>query len=187
MCQIFENYAATVMICEEPHTLNLFDTAGQTDFDKLRPLSYPKTDVFIVCFSVISPTTFQNVKETWVPEIAHFCPGTPFILVGTQTDLRDDVEVVEALAAAQQKAVSSSEGARLGREVRAVKYLECSALTQKGLKTVFDEVSPGCLSPSHLSPLTSPLSPLFIQAIMAVLEKSRRPSDSNPFHCCKVL
>ena len=77
----------------------------------------------------------------------------PFILVGTQTDLRDDVEVVEALAAAQQKAVTSSEGARLGREVRAVKYLECSALTQKGLKTVFDEVSPGCLSP---------LSPLFI-------------------------
>ena len=140
------------MICEEPHTLNLFDTAGQTDFDKLRPLSYPKTDVFIVCFSVISPTTFQNVKETWVPEIQHFCPETPFILVGTQTDLRDDVEVVEALAAGQQKAVTSSEGARLGREVRAVKYLECSALTQKGLKTVFDEVSSD-LWLSHLSPL----------------------------------
>ena len=167
------------MICQEPHTLNLFDTAGQTDFDKLRPLSYPNTDIFIVCFSVICPASLHNVRETWVPEIKHFCPGTPFILVGTQTDLRDDTEVLEALAADQKKAVTSSEGTRLGRELRAVKYLECSALTQKGLKTVFDEVS----SVSHLSPLTT----LYTQAIMAVVQKTSRPSDNNPFHCCKVL
>ena len=141
------------MICQEPYTLNLFDTAGQTDIDKLRPLSYPNTDIFIVCFSVISPASLKNVKETWVPEINHFCPGTPFILVGTQTDLREDTEVVEALAADQRKAVTGSEGARLARELRAVKYLECSALTQKGLKTVFDEVSScqSLLAFSHLA------------------------------------
>ena len=167
------------MICQEPHTLNLFDTAGQTDFDKLRPLSYPNTDIFIVCFGVISPASLHNVKETWVPEIHHFCPKTPFILVGTQTDLRDDTEVLEALAADQQRAVTSSEGARLGRQLRAAKYLECSALTQKGLKTVFDEVSSG--------QSRSALSSLYIQAIMAVLEKTKRPSDNNSFPCCKVL
>ena len=51
------------MIGGEPYTLGLFDTAGQEDYDRLRPLSYPQTDVFLVCFSVISPSSFENVKE----------------------------------------------------------------------------------------------------------------------------
>jgi len=77
------------MIGGEPYTLGLFDTAGQEDYDRLRPLSYPQTDVFLVCFSVVSPASFENVKEKWVPEITHHCPKTPFLLVGTQSDLRD--------------------------------------------------------------------------------------------------
>ena len=60
---MFDNYAVTVMIGGEPYTLGLFDTAGQEDYDRLRPLSYPQTDVFLVCFSVISPASFENVKE----------------------------------------------------------------------------------------------------------------------------
>lgn len=51
------------MIGGEPYTLGLFDTAGQEDYDRLRPLSYPQTDVFLVCFSVVSPSSFENVKE----------------------------------------------------------------------------------------------------------------------------
>ena len=60
---MFDNYAVTVMIGGEPYTLGLFDTAGQEDYDRLRPLSYPQTDVFLVCFSVISPSSYENVKE----------------------------------------------------------------------------------------------------------------------------
>ena len=60
---MFDNYAVTVMIGGEPYTLGLFDTAGQEDYDRLRPLSYPQTDVFLVCFSVVSPSSFENVKE----------------------------------------------------------------------------------------------------------------------------
>ena len=52
----------------------LFDTAGQEDYDRLRPLSYPQTDVFLVCFSVVKPDSFENVKEKWIPEIRHHCP-----------------------------------------------------------------------------------------------------------------
>jgi len=70
---VFDNYAVTVMIGGEPYTLGLFDTAGQEDYDRLRPLSYPQTDVFLVCFSVVSPSSFENVKEKWVPEITHHC------------------------------------------------------------------------------------------------------------------
>ena len=61
--QVFDNYAVTVMIGGEPYTLGLFDTAGQEDYDRLRPLSYPQTDVFLVCFSVVSPSSYENVKE----------------------------------------------------------------------------------------------------------------------------
>ena len=131
----------TVMIGGEPYTLGLFDTAGQEDYDRLRPLSYPQTDVFLVCFSVVSPSSFENVKEKWVPEITHHCQKTPFLLVGTQIDLRDDAATVEKLAKNKQRPLSLDMGDRLARELRAVKYVECSALTQKGLKNVFDEVS----------------------------------------------
>ena len=74
MPTVFDNYAVTVMIGGEPYTLGLFDTAGQEDYDRLRPLSYPQTDVFLVCFSVVSPSSFENVKEKGVPEITHHCP-----------------------------------------------------------------------------------------------------------------
>ena len=66
---VFDNYAVTVMIGDDPYTLGLFDTAGQEDYDRLRPLSYPQTDVFLVCFSVTSPASFENVKEKWFPEV----------------------------------------------------------------------------------------------------------------------
>ena len=58
------------MIGDDPYTLGLFDTAGQEDYDRLRPLSYPQTDVFLVCFSVTSPASFENVKEKWFPEVS---------------------------------------------------------------------------------------------------------------------
>ena len=61
--QVFDNYAVTVMIGGEPYTLGLFDTAGQEDYDRLRPLSYPQTDVFLVCFSAAAPASYENVKE----------------------------------------------------------------------------------------------------------------------------
>ena len=126
------------MIDGEPYTLGLFDTAGQEDYD-LRPHYQPGIDVFLVCFSVVSPSSFENVKEKWVPEITHHCQKTPFLLVGTQIDLRDDAATVEKLAKNKQRPLSLDMGDRLARELRAVKYVECSALTQKGLNNVFDE------------------------------------------------
>lgn len=144
---VFDNYAVTVMIGEDPYTLGLFDTAGQEDYDRLRPLSYPQTDVFLVCFSVTSPASFENVKEKWFPEVHHHCPGVPCLIVGTQVDLRDDHAVIEKLARSKQRPVPFEAGERLARELGAVKYVECSALTQKGLKNVFDEAIVAALEP----------------------------------------
>lgn len=128
-------------IGDEPYTLGLFDTAGQEDYDRLRPLSYPQTDVFLVCFSVTSPASFENVREKWFPEVHHHCPGVPCLIVGTQTDLRDDPSVREKLGKQKMSPVRREDGERMAKELGAVKYVECSALTQYKLKDVFDEVS----------------------------------------------
>ena len=127
-------------IGDEPYTLGLFDTAGQEDYDRLRPLSYPQTDVFLVCFSVTSPASFENVREKWFPEVHHHCPGVPCLIVGTQTDLRDDAGVRDKLAKQKMQPVRKEDGERMAKELGAVKYVECSALTQFKLKDVFDEV-----------------------------------------------
>lgn len=50
------------MVDGRPISLGLWDTAGQEDYDRLRPLSYPLTDVFLICFSIVSPPSFDNVK-----------------------------------------------------------------------------------------------------------------------------
>lgn len=127
-------------IGDEPYTLGLFDTAGQEDYDRLRPLSYPQTDVFLVCFSVTSPASFENVREKWFPEVHHHCPGVPCLIVGTQADLRDDPSVREKLSRQKMQPIRKEDGDRMAKELGAVKYVECSALTQYKLKDVFDEV-----------------------------------------------
>jgi len=144
---VFDNYAVTVMIGNEPYTLGLFDTAGQEDYDRLRPLSYPQTDIFLVCFSVVVPTSFDNVTEKWFPEVRHHCPGIPCLLVGTQSDLRDDRATLDKLARMKYKPVSFETAERVAKQLGAVKYVECSALTQWGLKNVFDEAIIAALNP----------------------------------------
>lgn len=116
-------------------------SAGQEDYDRLRPLSYPQTDVFLVAFSLISRASFENVKAKWYPELKHHCPGVPMILVGTKLDLRADPATVQKLRekSPPQIPITFEEGLDQSKTIGAQKYLECSALTQKGLKHVFDE------------------------------------------------
>jgi len=136
---VFDNYSANVMVDGRPVNLGLWDTAGQEDYDRLRPLSYPQTDVFLIAFSIISPSSFDNVKSKWYPEIQHHAPGVPIILVGTKSDLRNDSAMQQTLASKGLHMVTQEEAIARQREINAVSYLECSALTQEGLKTVFDE------------------------------------------------
>eukprot|EP01029_Cantina_marsupialis_P028811 TRINITY_DN778030_c0_g1_i1.p1 TRINITY_DN778030_c0_g1~~TRINITY_DN778030_c0_g1_i1.p1 ORF type:complete len:191 (-),score=66.14 TRINITY_DN778030_c0_g1_i1:260-832(-) len=131
---VFDNYTANVMVEGKPINLGLWDTAGQEDYDRLRPLSYGQTDVFLVCFSLISPASFENITAKWIPEVKHHAPNTPFILVGTKEDLREDPDTI-----AQVQPITTEQGTLLAEEIGAHKYMECSALTQGGLKDVFDE------------------------------------------------
>ncbi|KAM3864537.1 rho-related GTP-binding protein RhoU [Diretmus argenteus] len=144
----FDNFAVVVVVDGKPVRLQLCDTAGQKwgllqesvndDLDRLRPLCYRNADVFLLCYSVVRPSSFRNLMDRWVPEIHQHCPGAPLVLVGTQLDLREDVQVLINLANNQERPVGTEEGRRMAQEIGAVSFAECSALTQKNLKDAFD-------------------------------------------------
>ena len=144
---VFDNYSANVMADGKPIQLGLWDTAGQADYDRLRPLVYPEADVLLICFSVVSPASFESVKEKWYPEVSHHCPNKPIILVGTKLDLKDDKEIVEKLTDKQLTPITYPQGLQMQKDIGAVKYLECSALTGKGIDIVFDEAIRAVLYP----------------------------------------
>ncbi|KAJ7862411.1 small GTPase rac1p [Mycena olivaceomarginata] len=144
---VFENYSADVMVDGKVISLGLWDTAGQEDYDRLRPLSYPQTDVFLICFSVVDPSSYENIRSRWYPEISHHAPSTLVVLVGTKLDLRENNAIIEKMRDRRIAPIQYQQGVQLQREIKAVKYLECSALTQHGLKTVFDEAIRAVLNP----------------------------------------
>lgn len=146
---VFDNYSTNVTVDSKQISLGLWDTAGQEDYDRLRPLSYPQTDVFVIAFSVSSPSSFENVRAKWVPELSHHAPNTPMLLVGTKIDLRNDPGTIERLRERGQAPITYEQGVQLAKEIGAVTYLECSALTQNGLKNVFDEAIRAVLYPQQ--------------------------------------
>ena len=134
---VFDNYTANAVIEGNPVNLGLWDTAGSDEYNTLRPLSYPGTDVFIICFSLISPLTYTNVKDKWFQEVQQHNPGTPIVLVGTKLDLKENPDALSGMHDAE--IIPPEQGEKLAKEIGAAKYLECSAKTQKGLPTVFEE------------------------------------------------
>uniref|UniRef100_A0A2I3H330 Rho-related GTP-binding protein RhoG n=1 Tax=Nomascus leucogenys TaxID=61853 RepID=A0A2I3H330_NOMLE len=140
---VFDNYSANVRVDEKLVNLGLWDTVAQEDYDRLCPLSYPQTDVFLICFSLVSPASFENVRAKWYPEVRHHCPNTPIILVGTKLELRDDKDTIEKLKEKKLTPITYLQGLAMAKEIGAVKYLKCSAPS-----TLFDEEIQAVLCPS---------------------------------------
>jgi Ras-related C3 botulinum toxin substrate 1 len=137
---VFDNYNA-LMECEgRTFNLGLWDTAGQSDFEKLRPMSYEGADIFLLFYSIINPTSFENIKEKWYGEIRQHGANTPVLLVGTKVDKKDDPEVLEKLRLQKQEPVSESQVKKLAKEIGAVSYLTCSAKYDQGMQRIFEEV-----------------------------------------------
>ncbi|KAL3869767.1 hypothetical protein ACJMK2_042404 [Sinanodonta woodiana] len=124
---VFDNYSANVIVDGKPVNLGLWDTAGQEDYDRLRPLSYPQTDVMFLCFGLENRASFENIESKWIPEVNHHCPHVPKILVGCKADLRTS-----------RTLITYEEASALAKRLR-IKYCETSALTQQGVKACFDE------------------------------------------------
>ncbi|XP_065491675.1 rho-related GTP-binding protein RhoD isoform X2 [Caloenas nicobarica] len=134
---VFEKYTASLQVGGKPVKIHLWDTAGQEDYDRLRPLSYSNTNVVLICFDVTSPNSFDNILTKWYPEVNHFCRGVPVLLVGCKTDLRRDQEVLQKLREGHLEPISYQQAKAMARQVHAVSYLECSARYQENVGDIF--------------------------------------------------
>jgi GTPase SAR1 family protein len=136
----------------------LWDTAGQEEYDRLRPLSYPESHVIFICFAVDFPTSLENVEDKvrrsilpvatqlmhspfhraqWFPEVSHFCEDVPIVLIATKTDLRRDSRAIDLLIAQGRHPVTEAEGSAVARRIGA-RYAEVSAINGTGVEEVFD-------------------------------------------------
>lgn len=137
---VFENYTFSVRLENgEIVNLNLWDTAGQEDYDSVRSLSYSNVNIFLVAFSLVSKTSLENIENKWVSEIKNYSPNAIRVLVGTKKDLRDDEDqVMQIKARGLDDVVETEEGERVCKELKLNAYYECSALTQEGLTELFE-------------------------------------------------
>ncbi|EFX02112.1 protein rho3 [Grosmannia clavigera kw1407] len=168
---VFENYVHDIFVDNVHIELSLWDTAGQEEFDRLRSLSYDDTDLIMLCYSVDSRDSLENVESKWVGEIADNCPGVKLVLVALKCDLReaDDEEASEGAAtqggaasgggedgsaasgaapAAREKKpmITYDQGLEVARRINAMRYLECSAMRNRGVNEAFTEAARVALS-----------------------------------------
>jgi len=142
---VFENYVASVQVDGKNVELALWDTAGQEDYDRLRPLSYPDSHVILICFAIDLPDSLENVQEKWISEVLHFCQNLPILLVALKKDLRSDARTIEALHRQNQRPISVEEGQQMAARIGAYNYLECSARTGEGVREVFEHATRAAL------------------------------------------
>ncbi|XP_050236615.1 rac-like GTP-binding protein RAC2 isoform X3 [Mercurialis annua] len=127
----------------------LKSNAGQEDYNRLRPLSYRGADVFILAFSLISRPSYENIsKKKWVPELRHYAPSIPIILVGTKLDLRENRQFQMDYPGAS--IISTEQGIELKTQIGALAYIECSSKSQQNVKAVFDAAIKAVLQPPKM-------------------------------------
>ncbi|KAI9656927.1 MAG: Rho GTPase [Alyxoria varia] len=163
---VFENYVHDIFVDNKHIELSLWDTAGQEEFDRLRSLSYDDTHTIMLCFSVgppffqlplidqtnvDSPQSLENVESKWVGEIVENCPGVEIVLVALKCDLRsasgedneeEDGNNEEAVKTEPRKdMLTYHQGVEVAKRIRALRYLECSAMKNRGVNEAFTEAA----------------------------------------------
>lgn len=140
---VFDTYTRDIRIEGETIELGLWDTAGQEGYDRLRPLAYPHCDCFVICYAVDNPDSLYNVKEKWLPELEHFCPNVPKILVATKKDIRRrTLAIMDILNGNKAPSiVSYEEGLCTAAVIGASRFLETSALCNDGVREVFEQTA----------------------------------------------
>lgn len=138
---VFDNCEVNAASGGRNYRLHLWDTAGQDDYDRLRPLSYPQTDCFMIVFSVDNPKSLESIITKWFPEINHHCPRVPFVIVGTKQDLREDADTRRRLASRGEFPVTYKQGKEVADLLGAAAYVECSAMVNTAeVRAVIDNI-----------------------------------------------
>ncbi|KAH8825690.1 hypothetical protein DL96DRAFT_1609631 [Flagelloscypha sp. PMI_526] len=114
------------------------------DYIRLRHLNlYPGTHVFVLCFSVVNPDSYQNIVDLWEPEVRQFC-GTSeckILLVGTQSDLATDEVHLERLRMKRSGPIDRNQGIALAKAIGAFGYVETSALNGHGVEEMPKQIN----------------------------------------------
>ncbi|KAF6222968.1 hypothetical protein HO133_001019 [Letharia lupina] len=147
---VFENYVHDIFVDNVHIELSLWDTAGQEEFDRLRSLSYDDTHTIMLCFSVDSKDSLENVESKWVGEIAENCQGVKLVLVALKCDLRerggDEEEETGARPGGEKVMIDYKQGLEVAKRIQALRYLECSAKRNRGVNEAFTEAARVALS-----------------------------------------
>ncbi|OAD69783.1 hypothetical protein PHYBLDRAFT_159683 [Phycomyces blakesleeanus NRRL 1555(-)] len=133
---VFENYVQDVVVDGQEVELSLWDTAGQEEFDRLRSLSYVDTHVLMLCFSVDNRDSLENIHTRWLEEVTEHCPHSKIVLVALKCDLRDD-----SANPRRESPILYDEGLEVARSINAVRYLECSAKHNRGVRECFEQAA----------------------------------------------
>ncbi|KAF8570128.1 hypothetical protein P879_04815 [Paragonimus westermani] len=135
---VFDTFVSDMVVDDKEVELSLWDTAGQEDYDRLRNLSYPDTNVVLMCFSIDSPDSLANIRDKWVGEVRCFCENVPVVLVGLKKDLRTDPATIKELARMKQQPVKTEDGRAMASQIGAYAYIECSSKTKENVREVFE-------------------------------------------------
>ncbi|KAJ5069578.1 rho-related gtp-binding protein rhog [Anaeramoeba ignava] len=141
-----DNYSLLTKFNSKTIQIGFWDTISNDESNRLRPLSYAKTDIFLVCFSLSSRSSFENVESKWIPEIKLYSPNVPFILVGTKKDLRANHNFIQNLKNKNQL-ISSKQARKLAKKLDAFQYIEVSVLSHQNISKVVDETIRSVLYP----------------------------------------
>ncbi|KAF2397509.1 hypothetical protein EJ06DRAFT_559062 [Trichodelitschia bisporula] len=141
---VFENYVHDIFIDDTHVELSLWDTAGQEEFDRLRSLSYDNTHAIMLCFSVDSPDSLENIETKWKSEIDENCPGVKLVLVALKCDLRGEPSEdhdQEESTEPKRPMIEYKQGLQVAQKIKALRYLECSAMKNRGVNEAFTEAA----------------------------------------------
>jgi Ras family protein A len=144
----FEASVVDITIDDTTLEVALWDplVGGAEDYERMRPLSYPGSNVILICFPIDRLNPLENVEQKWLPEILHFCsnPSVPYLLVGCKKDLRLDQGLEESLKRRGEGFVTMENAERVASKIGAATYLECSAITGEGVMQVFERAARLC-------------------------------------------
>lgn len=180
---VFENYVTKI---EGPRNMTielaLWDTAGQEEYNRLRPLSYAEVDILMVCYAVDNKTSLQNVQDLWIPEVKHFCPDVPIMLIGLKSDLyaRDNID--DLVDPRQAESIAKSLGAFV--------HVQCSAKLRSDIDGVFNVALTTALrdvlsQPKEMAPIIK--NPFKRKSVQAKTKDNRKDKKKPSRFGCTVL
>lgn len=133
---VFERFITKLTIDGQEIQLQIIDSDEEYELNKK---TISQANVVIICFSLISPKSYEDTELRWMKLIKKENSSVPYILVGTKADLRDEFEKhQDELKPKGYEPIPTAKGNELKERISAVQYFECSARYEINITNIFD-------------------------------------------------